>query len=71
MLLKEKEISKLAGSESGKGLTIVPISVYNKSRKLKLELAVVRGKKKHDKRETLKARTDKRHIEREMKRNLR
>jgi SsrA-binding protein len=71
LLLSEKEIGSIAGSEHQKGLTIVPISVYNKGRKLKLEIAVVRGKKKHDKREALKARTDKRHIEREMKRNLR
>lgn len=70
LLLTEKEIGSLAGSEHQKGLTIVPISVYNKKRKLKLELAVVRGKKQHDKRETLKARSDKRHIEREMKRKL-
>ena len=67
LLLKEKEIGSLAASEHQKGLTIVPISVYNKGRKLKLEIAVVRGKKKHDKRETLKARTAKRDIEREMK----
>ena len=71
LLLSKREIGELAGSESQKGLTIVPISVYNKGRKLKLEIAVVRGKKKHDKRETLKARSDKRHIEREMKRKLR
>ena len=71
LLLTAKEIAKLATSEHQKGLTIVPISVYNKSRKLKLEVAIVRGKKQHDKRETLKARTDKRHIEREMKRELR
>lgn len=67
LLLTAKEISELSTLESQRGLTIVPISVYSKGHKLKLEIAVVRGKKKHDKRETLKARTDKRDIERTMK----
>jgi len=71
LLLKEKEIGSLSRSEHQKGLTIVPISVYSKGRKLKLEIAVVRGKKKHDKRETLKTRTAKRDIEKEMKRKHR
>lgn len=68
LLLTKVEIGKLSGAESQKGLTIVPISVYSKGRKLKLEIGIVRGKKKHDKREVLKARDAKRDIEREMKR---
>ena len=71
LLLKAKEIGELAGAESKKGLTIVPISVYNKNRKLKLQIAIARGKKKYDKRETLKARESKRTIERELKRQVR
>jgi len=67
LLLSKKEIGELAGSEGQKGLTIVPISVYSKGRKLKLEIAVVRGKKKYDKREVLKKRTAKRDIERTLK----
>lgn len=67
LLLTKKQIGSLAGSEGQKGLTIVPISVYNKGRKLKLELAVVRGKKQHDKRETLKKKDVKRKIERTLK----
>ena len=70
LLLTKKEISKLSGLESQKGLTIVPISVYNKNRKLKLEIGVARGKKKYDKRQTIKARESKRHIDREIKRSL-
>jgi SsrA-binding protein len=70
LLLTKKEIGLLADSESKKGLTIVPISVYNKARKLKLEIAIVRGKKKHDKRETLKARDAKRDIDREIKKSF-
>ena len=67
LLLNKKELGELSGLESKKGLTIVPISVYNKARKLKLEIAVVRGKKKHDKREDLKKREAKRTIERTLK----
>lgn len=67
LLLNKKEISRLAGFEHQKGLTIVPISVYSKGRKLKLEIAVARGKKKHDKREVLKKRDADRDIERTLK----
>lgn len=54
LLLTRTEIKKIIGLEKEEGLTIVPISVYNKGRNLKLEIAIVRGKKKYDKRETLK-----------------
>lgn len=67
LLLTKKEIGKLAGLENQRGLTIVPISVYNKNRKLKLEIAVARGKKKYDKREDIKKRDTKRDIERTLK----
>lgn len=64
LLLTKKEIEELAKIESQKGLTIVPLSVYNSGRKLKLEVAVVRGKKKYDKRETIKKRDTDREIRR-------
>ncbi len=67
LLLSKKEIGTLAGAESQKGLTIVPISVYNAGRKLKLKLAIGKGKKKFDKRETIKSRESKRAIERTLK----
>lgn len=67
LLLTKEEIATLAAEESKKGLTIVPLSVYNKNRKLKLELAVVRGKREHDKRETLKKREHERDIMRDIK----
>ncbi len=67
LLLSRKELSSLAGTESTKGLTLVPISVYNKKRNLKLEIGVGRGKKKHDKRETLKRRESDREIRRTLK----
>lgn len=64
LLLTKKEIEKLGESESQKGLTIVPLSVYNHGRKLKVEIAIVRGKKKFDKRETIKKRDTDREISR-------
>ena len=54
LLLTKKEILELVTIEKTKGLTIVPISVYNKGRVLKVDLGVGKGKKKFDKRETLK-----------------
>lgn len=67
LLLKMKEIAHISSAESQKGLTIIPISVYNKGSKLKLEVGIVRGKRKQDKRETIKARDEKRNIERTLK----
>jgi len=67
LLLTKKEIAELAGSEKNKSLTIVPISVYNKNRKIKVSIALVKGKKKFDKRETLKKRDIDREIRREIK----
>ena len=67
LLLTKKEIATLAGSEKNKSLTIVPISVYNKGRKVKVEIALVKGKKKQDKRESIKKRETDREIRREYK----
>ncbi len=65
LLLSKKELSELANLEAKQGLTIVPVSVYNKGRKLKIEIAVVKGKKKHDKRESLKKKQSVRDVARE------
>lgn len=65
ILLKKDEIQRLASLETKKGLTIVPISMYNKGKKIKVEIAVVRGKKKFDKREDIKKRDVDRDIRRE------
>jgi len=67
LLLTKKEIATLAGSEKNKSLTIVPISVYNKGRKIKVEVALVKGKKKQDKRESIKKRETDREIRRKYK----
>jgi SsrA-binding protein len=68
LLLTKKELDELASHEKNKSLTIVPLSVYNKGHKVKVEIALVKGKKKFDKRETLKKRDTDREIRREYKR---
>jgi SsrA-binding protein len=67
LLLTKKEINVLVETEKNKSLTIVPISVYNKGRKIKVEIALVKGKKKHDKRETIKKRETERDLRRQYK----
>lgn len=67
LLLTKKEIAKLSGFEAKRGLTIVPISVYNSGRFIKIALAIARGKKKFDKRETIKRRDSERDVRRELK----
>ncbi|HEY4494193.1 MAG TPA: SsrA-binding protein SmpB [Candidatus Paceibacterota bacterium] len=67
ILLTKKQIAELASNEKNKSLTIVPISVYNKGSKVKVEIAVVKGKKKYDKRETIKKRETDRNIRRTLK----
>lgn len=67
LLLTEKEIRELEQKSERQGLTIVPIKWYNKGSKLKLQIAIARGKKKADKRQSIKARDVKRDIEREVK----
>jgi SsrA-binding protein len=61
LLLKGREIDKLQGAITRQGLTLIPLSVYFNSRgRAKVELALARGKKVHDKRETIKERDWKR-----------
>ena len=67
LLLNQKEIAHIASAEGQKGLTIVPLKVYNKGRKLKLLIAIARGKKKEDKRHSIRAREEKRRIQRTLK----
>lgn len=67
LLLTKKELAELSGIESKKGLTVVPISVYNKGRNLKVQIGIARGKKAFDKRETTKKREVNREMRREMK----
>ncbi len=69
LILTKNEIEKLAGIESKKGLTIVPVSMYNKNRKIKVDIAIARGKREFDKRETIKKRDSDREIQRTLKGN--
>ncbi len=61
LLLKEREINKMHGAVARQGMTLVPLSVYFNGRgRAKVELALAKGKKDHDKRETIKERDWKR-----------
>src|SRR3989344_7081303 len=67
LLLTKKEISELVSIDQKNRLTIVPLSVYNKGPKVKIDIATAKGKKKFDKRETLKKRDTEREIGRDFK----
>jgi SsrA-binding protein len=67
LLFTKKELAELEQKSEHQGLTIVPIKWYNKNSKLKLQVAIARGKKKADKRQSIKAHDTKRDIEREFK----
>jgi SsrA-binding protein len=64
LLLHRREIDKFAGKASEKGLTLVPLRMYFKDGKAKVELGVAKGKQTHDKRESLKKADAKRQIDR-------
>lgn len=64
LLLRKKELDYLMGKQKEKGLTLVPIKLYNKGGKVKLEIGVARGKKKYDKREAIKKRETERRLRR-------
>ena len=58
LLLHKKQVNKLAGAVEREGMTLVPLRLYfNERGRAKIELALARGKKLHDKRETLKKRS--------------
>ena len=67
LLLTQKELAELEQKSETQGLTIVPIKLYNKGSKLKLEIAIAKGKKKQDKRQSIQNADTKRDIEREVK----
>ena len=67
LLLHRKELAKLIGGAERDGYTIVPVSMYWKNNRVKLQVALARGKKTHDKRTTIKERDWKRDKERLMK----
>ncbi len=67
LLLKKSEITSLIGKSKTKGLTLIPLKLYTKKSRIKLEFALAKGKRKIDKREVIK----KRDMEREIGRKLR
>ena len=67
LLLHKKEIEKLKKTVEQKGLTVIPLAMYLKKGFVKVKIAVGRGKKQHDKRSSIKAREQKRDIERALK----
>jgi len=66
LLLNKREINKLVGLVQQKGLSLIPISMYWKNNKVKVELGVGKGKKLYDKREDLKKKDDEMYIKRHM-----
>ncbi len=64
LLLSRKEIDKATGRISQQGITLVPLAIGLVGRYAKLELGLVRGKKKHDKRQSIKEKDEKRQIQR-------
>jgi SsrA-binding protein len=68
LLLKKKELNKIAQKLKEKGLTIIPLKIYFSERGLaKIQIGLGRGKKLHDKRETIKQRESDREIKRYLK----
>ncbi|MBW1989406.1 MAG: SsrA-binding protein SmpB [Deltaproteobacteria bacterium] len=67
LLLHASEIKRLIGKTQKSGLTLIPLSIYFSHGKAKMKVALARGKKKYDKRESIKRRDQKRDMEREMK----
>ena len=67
LLLHKKELASLAGKVAQRGLTLVPTKLYFKDGRVKIELALARGKDVRDKRRTVQDRDAKRQIERELK----
>lgn len=70
LLLNKKELAKLYRASEQSGLTIVPIKWYNKGGKIKLAIALARGKKKFDKRHSIKERDVSRDIARTLKQHI-
>ncbi len=69
LLLHKREIRKLMKATETKGLTLVPLALYFKNGKVKVELAIARGRKRYDKREALAKRESERDMQRASKRD--
>jgi SsrA-binding protein len=67
LLLTKNQLAQLAKTGNTKGLTIIPLSLYNKGVLVKVSLGIARSKKAFDKRQSIKKREDERHIDRVLK----
>lgn len=71
LLLHRKELNKLYGLTREKGLSLIPLKMYFKKGRIKVEIALVKGKRKSDKRESIKKRDVNRQIARHLKHSKR
>lgn len=67
LLLHTREIARLTGKTKERGLTLIPLRLYFKHGRAKVEIALARGKKLYDKRETLRRKVAQREVERSLK----
>lgn len=70
LLMHKREIDKLHVATQEKGLTLIPLAFYLKNGRVKVRIAIAKGKKNIDKREAIKERDDKRSIQKMMKQRL-
>ena len=70
LLLHSQEIASLLGKTQQKGLTLVPIKVYNRGRRIKLEFALARGKKQYDRRADIAKKEAQRKIGRALRKEI-
>lgn len=71
LLLHKQQIRKLIGSSAEKGYTLVPLQVYFRDGKAKIEIGLAKGKKLYDKRQDIAKKDQRREVEKEMKMKLR
>lgn len=67
LLLNRHEIKRLYGKVNEKGYALIPLSIYFKGGKAKMKLALAKGKRKHDKRQAIRRRDEKRDLDRQRK----
>lgn len=70
LLLNKSELNKIINHLNTQGVTVIPLAVVLEGKYAKVKIGVARGKKKHDKRESIKKRETKREIDRAMKRHI-
>ncbi len=70
LLLHKREIKRLIGKTKEKGYSLIPLRLYFRGGKVKVELALARGKKKYDKREAIKRREEARELKRIMRKKF-